>query len=206
VLVEGFGAVGGPAAYYLHEMGAKVVGVSCKEGCDFLWAADPDGLDVPALLARRRGPLLPADCERGPSPEPLRSLEAEVFIPAARSRSIGFRALDRLAAAGVDTIVCGANNPFDDEAFGDLAVQRRADREFSVVPDFIANAGMARVFAYLMSESASVEPEAMFDDVRRTIEAAVDRLLADGPLRTGVLERAFATFLPAASARDRGCA
>jgi hypothetical protein len=65
---------------------------------------------------------------------------------------------------------------------------------------------MARVFAYLMSESASVEPEAMFDDVRRTIEAAVDRLLADGPLRTGVLERAFATFVPAASARDRGCA
>jgi DNA topoisomerase-6 subunit B len=48
-----------------------VVGVSCKEGDDFLWAADPDGLDVPALLARRRGPLLPADCERGPSPEPL---------------------------------------------------------------------------------------------------------------------------------------
>jgi glutamate dehydrogenase/leucine dehydrogenase len=207
VLVEGFGAVGGPAAYYLHEMGARVVGVSCKEGDDFVWAADPDGLDVPALFARRRGPLLPADCERGPSPEPLRDLAAEVFIPAARSKSIGFRTLDRLSEAGVETIVCGANNPFDDEAFGDLAVQRRADRELSVVPDFIANAGMARAFAYLMSERASVDPDAMLDDVRRTIEGAVDRLLADGPLRTGVLERAFATFVPSASARgrDRGC-
>lgn len=203
VMVEGFGAVGGPAALYLHQAGARVVGVICKEGADYLWAVDPEGLDVPALFADRRGPLLPADCARGPSPQPFWDLAADCFIPAARSHSIDAAALDRLEAAGVSAVVCGANNPFADEAFGDLAVQRRADRELAVIPDFIANAGMARAFAYLMSEEGSPEPEAVFADVRATIRGAVARLLEDGPARSGLMERALCLFVPDASGRDR---
>lgn len=198
VIVEGFGAVGGPAALYLHQAGARVVGVICKEGPDYLWEADPDGVDVPTLFAGRRGPLLPAGSRRGPSPRELWDLEADCFVPAARSHSIDDALLDRLKAAGVSVLVCGANNPFADAAFGDLPVQRRADRELAVVPDFIANAGMARVFAYLMSEEGSPEPEAIFADVRATIRGAVDRLLEDGPLRSGLAERAFSLFVPAA--------
>lgn len=203
VLVEGFGAVGGPAAYYLHRAGARVVGILCKEGADYLWAADPEGLDVPALFAERRGPLLAADCARGPSPRPFWDLAADCFIPAARSHSIDAAALDRLKAAGVSSVVCGANNPFADEAFGDLAVQRRADRELAVIPDFIANAGMARAFAYLMSEEGSPDPEAVFADVRATIRGAVARLLEDGPARSGLMERALSLFVPSAAGRDR---
>ncbi len=205
VLIEGFGAVGGPAAYYLHRAGARVVGIVCKEGADYVWAADPEGVDVPALFAARRGPLLPRGCERGPSPQPFWDLEADCFIPAARSHSIDGAVLDRLSASGVSAVVCGANNPFADEAGGDLPVQRRADRELAVIPDFVANAGMARAFAYLMSEEGSPDPEAVFADVRRTIRGAVARLLEGEPSRSGLMERALDLFVPAAADRRGPC-
>lgn len=196
VLVEGFGAVGGSAAYYFHAAGARVVGILCREGRDFLWAADPDGLDVPALFRGRRGTLLPACCCRGPSPDAFWETPADCFVPAALSHSVGPATLRRLRAAGVTVLACGANNPFDEEGPGDLALQRRADAELAVIPDFVANCGTARTFAYLMSESADLAPEAVFADVRETIHAAVGRLLAGGPVRTGLLERALATFVP----------
>lgn len=196
VLVEGFGAVGGPAAYYYHAAGARVVGILCKEGPDFLWAADPAGLDVPALLAGRRGTLLPASCPHGPTAEPFWETAADCFVPAARSRAIGGATLDRLRSAGVSILACGANNPFDDPSLGDLRVQRRADRELAVLPDFVANCGMARAFAYLMQESAEPEPEAILADVRATIHAAVGRLLAGGTPRSGLVERALTLFVP----------
>lgn len=198
VLIEGFGAVGGPAAYYYHAAGARVVGILCKEGPDFVWAVDPHGLDVPSLLAERRGgTLLPADCPRGGSPDAFWATPADCFAPAARSRGIGHGTLDHLRAAGVSILACGANNPFDDPATGDLVVQRRADAELAVLPDFVANCGMARAFAYLMSESARLEPAAIFTDVRATIHRAVDRVLAGGAPRTGLMARALATFVPA---------
>ncbi|MFH1442396.1 MAG: Glu/Leu/Phe/Val dehydrogenase dimerization domain-containing protein, partial [Candidatus Micrarchaeota archaeon] len=50
-IIQGFGNVGGGVAKYLHEAGAKVVGVS-DEICGL---ADPEGLDVPALLRSRVG-------------------------------------------------------------------------------------------------------------------------------------------------------
>jgi len=196
VMVEGFGAVGGSAAYYYHEAGARVVGILCKEGPDFLWAVDHRGLDVPALLAGRRGTLLPATCSRGPSAEPFWETEADCFAPAARSKSIGPATLDRLRASGVSILACGANNPFDDPVAGDLTVERRADRELAVLPDFVANCGMARAFAYLMSDSVDLGPEAIFADARSTIHRAVRRILAGERPRNGILERALATFVP----------
>lgn len=197
VLVEGFGAVGGPAAYYYHAAGARVVGILCKEGPDFLWATDPDGLDVPALLAGRRGTLLPASCSRGPAADPFWETAADCYAPAARSRAIGPETLDRLRSSGVSIVACGANNPFDDPSLGDLAVQRRADRELAVIPDFIANCGMARTFAYLMADRVDLAPEAILADVRATIHRAVERVLAGETPRTGLMERALATFVPA---------
>jgi glutamate dehydrogenase (NAD(P)+) len=198
VLVEGFGAVGGSAAYDFHRRGARVVGVLCKEGADFRWAADAGGLDVPALLAGRRGTLLPEGCPRGPSPQPFWDLAADVFVPAARSHGIGAATLDRLRAAGVTVIACGANNPFDDPLLGDLPVQRRADADFAVLPDFVANCGMARTFAYLMSPAADLCPEAVLADAEATIRTAVDRILTgtEDP-RHGLMARALEEYVPA---------
>ena len=48
----------------------------------------------------------------------------------------------------------------------------------SVIPDFISNCGMARVFGYLMQEDAHVEDEAIFEDVSSTIHNALSDVYA----------------------------
>src|SRR5699024_10053835 len=49
VAVQGVGTMGGGAAWYLHEAGVKIVAIADAGGT----LRDPDGLDVPALLAAR---------------------------------------------------------------------------------------------------------------------------------------------------------
>ena len=49
----------------------------------------------------------------------------------------------------------------------------------SVIPDFIANCGMARVFAYLMQPDAVMTDAGIFEDVSDTIENALQNLYND---------------------------
>lgn len=202
ILVEGFGDVGGAVAYYLQEAGAKVVGAICQVSSNprvFRWMTDPAGLDVPDILARREGEqrsLLPRGGGEGEDSTPFWQTQADVFIPAATSYTIDHARLDQLAEAGVRVISCGANTPFADRDRGACEVQQAADSRFSIIPDFIANCGMARLFAYLMQEGAAIEEEAMKDDVRTTIRDAMDELLDGYSQEKGLLERAFGMYVP----------
>jgi len=201
ILVEGFGDVGGAAAYYLHLAGARVVGAICQVSSQprvLRWWTDPEGLDVPDLLARREGPqraLLPAGGEEGEDAPAFWQTRADVFIPAATSYTIDPARLDELAAAGVRVISCGANTPFADREQGDCDVQKAADERFAIIPDFIANCGMARLFAYLMPYGVPIEEEAMKADTSRTVRDAMHRLLDGYDGETGLLERAFSLYL-----------
>ena len=51
-----------------------------------------------------------------------------------------------------------------------------ADNHLSVIPDFIANCGMARVFAFLMHKEIELTDETIFRDVSHTIEAALKKI------------------------------
>ena len=46
----------------------------------------------------------------------------------------------------------------------------------SVIPDFIANCGMARVFGYLMGKEVKIDDYEIFKDVSLTIEKALVRI------------------------------
>lgn len=198
VLVEGFGAVGGSGAYYLTQAGASVVGIlSMGDQGRYRWCLDPKGLDTAALLRDRDRGRLPAGSAEGPGEDsPFWSTEADVFVPAAASYNLTESKLDRLRAAGVKAIVCGANTPFADHKAGEVRVQKIADQSFAVIPDFIANCGMARVFAYLMNDGADLHFDAIDADVEDRIRNAVKDLLAGaGDARRGLLERAFSRFI-----------
>ena len=51
------------------------------------------------------------------------------------------------------------------------------DQNISVIPDFIANCGMARVFAYLMEENAEISDIEIFNDTSETIKNAIKKSL-----------------------------
>jgi len=101
------------------------------------------------------------------------SMGAEVFIPAAASRLVNRMQLAQMLDNGLEVISSGANVPFADEEIFYGPIAELADSKCAVIPDFISNCGMARVFGYLMQEDAIVEDEAIFEDVSTTIHNAL---------------------------------
>lgn len=201
ILMEGFGVVGAPAAYYLHRAGANIVGIvtltdRSNRGKGRRWIVDPRGLNVPDLMARRDGPHLPSDCPSGNAADVFWQTEADVFIPAGGSGTIRTDTIASLQNQGVTMIVAGANNPFAESALGEVNVQRLADETFSVIPDFIANCGKARAFSYLMRESGSIDAASLFLHVERAVQDTMKRLLDGYHSKTGILERAYSMFVP----------
>ena len=56
--------------------------------------------------------------------------------------------LDMMIDNGLELISSGANVPFVDKEIFFGPISKSADERVSVIPDFIANCGMARVFGF----------------------------------------------------------
>jgi len=173
-IVQGWGNVGASAAYFLAQSGVKIVGIIDRNG----GLINKEGFsmeELTALFLNRKGNELIADdlIPFKEINEKIWSLEAEVFIPAAASRLISKEQVEEMIASKLEVIAAGANVPFADKGifFGPIA--DFADNRVAVIPDFIANCGMARVFAYLMTTNAEITDEAIFEDTSRTIERAL---------------------------------
>lgn len=193
VLVQGWGNVGSAAAYYLAQKGAKIVGIIDRVG----GLISQDGLsfeEVKNLFINKNGNELAAAnmLSYEETNEKFWSTAADIFIPCAGSRMINEAQLDQLLAAGVSVISSGANVPFADQEifFGPIA--EKADANLALIPDFIANCGMARVFAYLMSSDLSnLEDPLIFEDASQTIYNALQKTHAIHPGQTGIAKAAF---------------
>jgi glutamate dehydrogenase/leucine dehydrogenase len=132
--VQGLGNVGSMTVRFLHEEGAKVLGVSDVSGALY----NPNGLDVPAILAHAaNGKLLDTyQAEAGSkrvSNDELLVLDVQLLIPAALENQINDKNADAIKAK---YIVEAANGPTTVEADAILA-----KKGVVVVPDILANAG-----------------------------------------------------------------
>lgn len=178
VLLEGFGNVGAAAGLYLARFGARIVAIADAERC----LVEPRGLEaaeMESLVRRRQHKLLPGDDARlRPGHGAFRDLPADVFVAAALSESVLPATLDWLGGAGVQVIAAGSNQPFREARIGSTRVAQNADGRFTVLPDILANCGMARTFSYLMEPRARPDAEPIFAAVRQTIEETLDEALA----------------------------
>ncbi|MEQ9414847.1 MAG: amino acid dehydrogenase, partial [Cyclobacteriaceae bacterium] len=123
--------------------------------------------------------------------EKIWDLEFEVFIPAAASRLVTKDQVDRMIASKLEVFSCGANVPFADPEifFGPTGLY--ADQNFSVLPDFIANCGMARVFAYFMESEVNMVDEEIFNDISNTIKRALEKTKKVNSSTTGIAQSSF---------------
>jgi glutamate dehydrogenase/leucine dehydrogenase len=193
VIVQGWGNVGSAAAYYLAQNGAIIVGIIDRVG----GLMNENGFsfdEVKALFLSKNGNELnhPDLISYDEVNERIWDLKADVFIPCAGSRMITENQLDRMVSAGVSVISCGANVPFADPEifFGKIA--EKADSSLSLIPDFIANCGMARVFAYLMSNDLhALTDEEIFNDTSVTIKVALNKAYKVNQNKTGLARTAF---------------
>jgi glutamate dehydrogenase/leucine dehydrogenase len=100
--------------------------------------------------------------------------------------------LKRMLNSGISVISSGANVPFADPEIFFGSIAEKADASLSLIPDFIANCGMARVFAYLMSNDLSkLEDQAIFEDTSKTIENAMMDAHKANSAKIGIAKAAF---------------
>jgi glutamate dehydrogenase/leucine dehydrogenase len=193
VIVQGWGNVASAGAYYLAQSGAKIVGIIDRVG----GLINENGFsleEIKQLFLTKNGneiihPELKSFEEINAK---IWDIQADVFIPCAASRLITQEQVERMIKGGVQVIAAGANVPFADKEifFGPIADY--ADNHISVIPDFISNCGMARVFAYLMSNDLNVLTDGgIFEDTSKIIGDALRKAHAKNPSKTGIAKAAF---------------
>lgn len=178
VVVQGWGNVGAAAALYLAQAGASVVGIIDRVG----GLIRPEGMsyeEVKDLFLAKEGNALKAeDLQTFDEVNvAIWDVEADVFLPCAASRLVTQNQVERMVAAGVEVISSGANVPFADNEIFYGPIAEYADAHMTVIPDFIANCGMARVFAYLMGdEDVDMSDAAIFEDTSKVIRKALAKV------------------------------
>ena len=192
VIVQGFGNVGSAAAYYLAQMGAKVVGIIDRDG----GLIKEEGFsfeEIKNLFLKKEGNALKAEnmIPFDEINEKIWSLKAEIFAPCAASRLITREQVDKMVESGLEVISSGANVPFADKEIFFGPIMEYTDGRVSVIPDFIANCGMARVFAYFMERRVQMTDEAIFNDTSEIIKKAIQDVHDHNTAKTHISETAF---------------
>lgn len=191
-IVQGFGNVGSAAAFYLAEMGAKVVGIIDRDG----GVINENGFtfdEITVLFRNKNGNTLVADnmIPFAEINEKIWSIGAEIFAPCAASRLVTKAQVDSMVAAGLEVISCGANVPFADKEIFFGPIMEEVDSKVSLIPDFISNCGMARVFAYFMEKKVAMTDEAIFNDTSEIIKAAIQKTYDVSSDKKNISARAF---------------
>jgi len=187
VIIQGWGNVAAAAAFYLAKHGALITGIIDRQG----GLINEKGFsveEIEALFIHRKGnelnhhDLIPFEELNAK----IWDMPMEIFIPGAASRLITQNQAERMIAAGVEVVSCGANVPFADKEIFMGPISEYMDNHTSVIPDFIANSGMARVFAYLMKQGSEVNDVLILKDVSNIIEQALMRVHQFNAKTTGI--------------------
>ncbi|QOD60699.1 amino acid dehydrogenase [Polaribacter haliotis] len=193
-IVQGFGNVGSAAAYYLTQLGAKVVGIIDRQG----GVINEKGFtknEMTELFLSKDGNQLST---KNMIPfeeinERIWSLPAEIFVPAAASRLVSQNQVQQMIDTGLEVISPGANVPFADKEIFFGPIMEYTDSHLSLLPDFISNCGIARVFAYLMEARVTLpmQDKAIFDDTSNIIKKALQKTFAKSASKTNICSTAF---------------
>ena len=193
VIIQGWGNVGSAAAYYIAQEGAKIVGIVDRDG----GLINKDGFsfqEIKKLFLNKNGNSISAESLQSFAKinNEIWDLEAEIFLPCAASRLITKNQVDRMLKSGIEVIAPGANVPFADKEIFFGPISDYTDQNTSLIPDFISNCGMARVFAYLMGNDIDkIEDENIFKDTSETIKKALKNVFKKNTSIKNISKTAF---------------
>jgi glutamate dehydrogenase (NAD(P)+) len=192
VIVQGWGNVGSAAAYYLAQAGARIVGIIDRDG-GLMNAEGWSFEQIRSLFLAKQGNKLaePGMLSFEETNKRIWSMGAEVFLPCAASRLVTQAQVEQLVIGGLEVVSSGANVPFADSEIFYGPIYEHADSKVAVIPDFIANCGMARAFAFLMQRELEISDAAIFGDVSATIRSALERCHARSNAPRGIASTAF---------------
>jgi glutamate dehydrogenase/leucine dehydrogenase len=193
VVVQGWGNVAAAAAFYCAQSGAVITGIIDRAG----GIIDQNGIGfdkIRELFLSRQNMQLQAPnlMSFDEVNSKIWDTPADIFLPCAASRLVTDDQIKRLINAGLQVISSGANVPFADQQIFYGPIAEYADEHVSVIPDFIANCGMARVFAYLMSNGdVDMTDAGIFNDTSKTIHDALQLVHERNKSKVGITRSAF---------------
>jgi glutamate dehydrogenase/leucine dehydrogenase len=192
VIIQGWGNVASAAAYYLAKEGALIVGIIDLSG-GLIKSEGFSFEEITQLFLDKKGNTLAAEnlLTFAETNAKVWDVPAEVFIPAAASRIVSKEQVVRMKNAGMEVIASGANVPFADPEIFYGPTMEYADEQLSVIPDFISNCGMARVFAYLMQMDAEISDSAIFQDSSNIILEAMKKVGSQSPDKLNFSREAY---------------
>src|SRR5690625_1387609 len=161
IVVQGFGNAGSFLAKFLHDAGAKVIGISDAYGA----LHDQDGLDIDYLLDRRDSfGTVTKLFNNTISNQELLELDCDILVPAAVQNQITKENADKIEAK---IVVEAANGPTTMEATKILT-----DRGILLVPDVMALSGGVTVsyFEWVQNNQGYYWPE---EEIDEKLEAAM---------------------------------
>lgn len=130
VVVQGFGNAGSFLAKFMHDAGAKVIGISDAYG----GLHDPDGLDIDYLLDRRDSfGTVTKLFKKTITNKELLELDCDILVPAAIENQITEENAGKVKAS---IVVEAANGPTTM-----MATKILSERGILLVPDVLASAG-----------------------------------------------------------------
>ncbi len=193
-IVQGFGNVGSAAAYYLAKMGAKVIGIIDRGG----GVIKEEGFsfeEIKHFFLTKNGNALVASADELIPFEEINNriwtLPTEIFLPCAASRLITKEQISQMIDTKLEVISCGANVPFADKEIFFGPIMEYTDQRVSIIPDFISNCGMARVFAYFMEKRVGIDDDLIFNDISDTIRKAILNIFKQNNTKTNLCNTGF---------------
>jgi glutamate dehydrogenase (NAD(P)+) len=172
VAIQGFGGLGGAAAYCLHRYGIRIVGLADEEKS--LISNNGLRLDIAAMVENSADGLIPTGERIGQYADrnQIYDVECDVFIPAAVENAI---VSDNAGAISVKAIVPGANL-----AITEGAERLLNDRGIIVIPDFMGGCGGSLSMDALFGPKSHPSVDDVLDEVERRMRSMVKKVLERG--------------------------
>jgi len=169
VAIQGFGALGGAAAYTLHKSGVKVIGLADEEKA--LVSRNEHSLNVKALIESCTDGLIPRFGNDGQyvDRKGIFDIKCDVFIPAAIENAV---VAENARTISVRAIVPGANLAITEEAERILH-----ERGIIAIPDFLAGCGGSMSMDALFGPASHPPVQGVLDRIEKRMCKIVKRVL-----------------------------
>ena len=194
--IQGWGNVAYAAALYLARQGVKIKVILDRQ-YGMISESGFSEEEIRQLFLNKDGNQLnPSGTQTSEEVNKIAwKMGCEIFSPAAASRIVSHVQLQTLIDHGTKMVSCGANVPFveDQIIFGDTS--QAVDAELALIPDFIANCGMARTFNYLMQKESLMDEHSIFNDVSSTIKIALEQVKGEESEPVNLFNRALKHYI-----------
>jgi glutamate dehydrogenase (NAD(P)+) len=172
VAIQGFGGLGGAAAYSLHKSGVRIVGIADEE--QSLISMNERSLDIKTLIKDSENGLIPKAQRSGRYMDrsQIYDVKCDVLIPAAIENAV---VLDNARTVSVKAIVPGANLAITEDAERLLN-----DRGIITIPDFVAGCGGSLSMDGLFSPKSHPTVRGVLDHIEKRMRTIVKKILERG--------------------------